>query len=463
MSTDNGRWNRAWQKVKNKASHNFDESKQQKAFEKEEANEAKQRKKQYKQDTKVKGFRAKAKQRWKKRAEKVANSNIANKIKRVIAIIVSFASFVRRHLLLFLFLLLLCLIIIPLALFGVSLLQAIGSSPHYYCDLDASAYTKSSAIYKQYCTTARGGVTFENLNGHYVVQDGSGPCTSCTTLNLLIRYYAAYDINLYDYLWQADGQYTIDGQVGVVDNSHHQVTLRDILNTDEPTTCSTNSTSPYGSRKFAEKHGRGYNYNMSNWGYFSDTSLDIADTDTLSYSHVDISNQDGWVWDLSMDNFGPHSSWRTWWSPSIEIEGVATNFQFSSASTISGKQIKEALDKEYDMSGNQWGVHMWYSYPKEGKNGTHSILITGYPGDKLGHDKWMIIDPALGRGGGFEGPVTSNGNDSVFCWKGAAVEALLNSDSHSIARDGGVYTISTICYILPPTETNNKNPFGGKN
>lgn len=40
-----------------------------------------------------------------------------------------------------------------LTIFGISLAQAIGTSPHYYCDLDPDDGTKQLAVYKQYCTS----------------------------------------------------------------------------------------------------------------------------------------------------------------------------------------------------------------------------------------------------------------------------------------------------------------------
>ena len=42
--------------------------------------------------------------------------------------------------------------------------------------------------YKQYCENETSFMKFSDIDGHYVVQDGAGPCCSCAMLNMLISY-----------------------------------------------------------------------------------------------------------------------------------------------------------------------------------------------------------------------------------------------------------------------------------
>ena len=399
----------------------------------------------------AKGFKAKVKVFAKTRKQ-----GVETKLKKVLAAIMAAArfigSFIRRHLLLLLIVIPLCIVCGFFVIFWISLTQAIGDTPHYYCDLDASPNIKNSAVYKQYCTQSRTVFSFENLTGHYVVQDGSGPCSSCSTLNMIIRYYTYYGINIYEYLWQENGQYTLEGQ-----NVHEtRNTLRKAINTSAETSCTCGSWAK-GSKYFAKLHGKGSDYKMANWGYYSDNSLDIAEWDQTGSVYIEgLYNKDGWVFDLSLEcvehttadgvRYGANTSWATLWEPKdIVIGGIPLKVKHESGSQLNADYIAQLLDSP-DICGAA-GIHVFYGYPKPGnKDGQHGILITGYEGD--GDNRiWYVVDPGKGLAGGFEGPL----NSSTFALNSEGLTALFKSGGNLVSTSSGNYYFKDIVYCYPAT------------
>lgn len=324
-------------------------------------------------------------------------------------------------------------IVIPLIEAGIGLSERIGSTPHYYCEYDADKSLQQTAVFKQYCGKGSGSsMDFEHLNGHYIVQDGSGPCTSVSTLNMFLRYFAENGVNLYDYLWQDDGQYLPEGTV-VENNFTQQSTLRRIINGGSMEATSTDNVAkdpsqrPYGSIAFAAAHGKG-NYNMANWGYFK--SEDIFEDGSFESN----TNNENWVWDLSMDNFGLGTCWYAEYATNnadyeITIQGVTLHTKREDY--VSPDRLKE-LFKSPNVCDINAGIQLLYNRP-DGSG--HGILITGYDETT---NTWTIVDSALGTEAGYEGPMDGSGH---FVYQESEVSAMLNGT--------GSYIIKNICYCVP--------------
>ena len=285
------------------------------------------------------------------------------------------------------------------AIFGISIVQSLGPTPHYYCEIDADKTMKKSAMYQQYCSKKKSGFELNNLNGHYFVQDGSGPCTCTSKLNLLLRYYARKEINLYDYAWDETGKYDFEKiQSDVKSDTNSDDTLRHFANGNiQEASDDYSTTNKYGSREFAAKNGIA-DYTMANWGYLRDESIDLTDVsvDDDNYSEYANTNNEAWVWDLQYENDASNgTTWKFAWSTKYEINGVKATFKyFQGQHWNNADELKQLLDEHPS------GI---YAYRKYGSDGNHAILITGYV-----DDVFYVVDPGLGMRGGFEGPATSS-------------------------------------------------------
>lgn len=386
--------------------------------------------KPFKDFANAKGFSGKAKFLGKSALNYAKGLEAYAKIQSLILKMQNAIMFIAAHIYPILITLVILLVGIPLSIFLISMAQGVSATPHYYCDTEADSSLKRTAVYQQYCNYGNS-FALENLNGHYVVQDGSGPCTDCATLNMMLRFFALHDINLYDYMWQDDGMYTTEGQTFGTGTGSNK-TVRGVINgyTSSVTSCTARVGTPNGSIDFAQKHGRGGTYDMANWGYFRDDSLDLAVWDQTSDYYESNASSDKWVWDLSLPSKGVGTSWSAVWEHDFIVNEV-TYFQVTeTGSTVTGDRIKRLL-ADPAVCGEA-GILVYYNYG----SGSHAVLITGYD-DSTGY--WRIIDSAKGLAGGYEGPIDGSGNFAIY---EDGLSTLLNTGPH------GSFSINNICYIM---------------
>lgn len=330
--------------------------------------------------------------------------------------------------------------------FVISMVQSASPTPHFYCDTDASASLKKTSVYQQYCSNGKG-FNLENLQGHYIIQDGSGPCTDCATLNMIMRYYSSFEeLNFFDYLWQEDGMYLPEGQTVVCSTSATGTTFRHVINggqtgaTTEPDKFHAKVGLKNGAIEFANKHGKSWpssNQSMANWGYLRDDSLDLAEYEQTSDYYVDNSDNEKWVFDLSLDNRAAGTTWAVVWEHEIRLNGddVLKCVIKSDSNSPTGANVKEVLDSKNGAFGPA-GCLVYYNYG----SGSHAVLITGYDED-TGY--WRIVDSAKGLSGGFEGPLDGSGNFGIY---DQSVANLLDSGQNSC----GSFSIERISWVAMP-------------
>ena len=359
-------------------------------------------------------------------------------------------------------------------IFGISIAQGVAKSPHYYCDMDAPASVKKSSVFKQYCINDNNSWGVNNINGHYIVQDGEGPATACAFANMMLRYYSIEEndlidvymgnTNVYSYLWQADGKYTTKGHM-VSDEDHASATIRQVLN-DFSTTGANNkkatiSTNDSGSRNFAKNQGID-NYNMSNWGYLRDSSIDLKSYEQTDDYYDDQSKSAKWVWDLSLNNQGAGTTWNVpndW--DKIEIvlgENIFRVESLKCPSSESGyKLFINRLNNVLEAKQETWyeyykstaGVILQYTKTASGVTKKHTILITKRevdPNDPDNSSKvtYYGIDSPLGITGGWEGPLDGT---SRFVADDVAIDKLLKSDKNEYTDGNGTkYKLTKIGY-----------------
>ena len=382
--------------------------------------------------TKEKGLKNKAKFVGKGTWNKVKHTNIAQMLKRIFERIKKIIKFIIKH---GKFIIAFSSIVLLLGngiIFVVSITKAYGSTPHYYCDIKPDSHVKNTKFYQQYCTTNNASnFNLDSINGHYIMQDGSGPCASCAFANLFLRFYTNRGINFYDYLWQDDGQYPIDLRIeanvgGTLrayvnqgsmsknqkDNGEEKYTIK--YNTKDPS--SGIKYSATGSNAFAKKHGYG-DVTMANWGYLRDEDLDFSGQ-TIGQTYQDISNFDSWVFDFSVkDSSVPGSTWSFSCTSGtyISINGVKATIkyvEYGASSTWewnNGEDLKKLLDE------HPAGIYV-YRYYEPSKR--HAILVTGY--DENG---FYVVDSGKGLLGGFEGSADS----SLYCCTSLWNNEILNN------------------------------------
>lgn len=364
------------------------------------------------------------------------------------------------------------LLLSNLIIFGISVGQSVGPTPHYYCEIDASKAIQNSTVYQQYCKRSDMAWDVKNINGHYIVQDGKGPAASCAMANMLLRFYSLDtsglvfgDTNVYEYLWQADGKYTARGNA-LGDSGHSRSSLRNILNNYNNTNptrfaCSYSTDMPNGSRDFAAEHG--YKYLGSNWGYLRDETLDIKTYMQKGDTYDNNEENSKWVWDMSMDDGSSNAPAGSYWkwaditdqsSWNISFRMNVTKFNVEQMTCPIGDEgyalLKKRLDEVLNKSAGQWteyykgsaGVMMQYTKSGNGEDVMHTILITKHTGGM-----WYGVDSSLGTAGGYEGPLDGTGR---FVADDKALATLLNSDSQTISYGGCSYTLNRIGYCTKP-------------
>ncbi len=327
------------------------------------------------------------------------------------------------------------LILIPLILalllgngliLGYSIIQSKGKTPHYYCDIDADKGTKRSKMYQQYCTNGSTGFTLDNINGHYVVQDGSGPCTDCACLNLLLRYYTSKEINLYDYMWDNTGQFIADNNALSLDTSFGSKSLRRYIAASGNTTCSNKSLAR-GSKWFAKKHptkniSNSNNFTKADWGYVRDETLSFEGLSLTEAAETDeaknIANNDNWVWDLSCE-----TTWSAQWAAGnyITINNVTATWEEPTKWT-NADELKTLL------TNHPSGVVAYRNYG----SGKHAILITGWNEEEK---CFNVVDSAKATSGGFEGPATSSNFLVQSCWTESQIESCANVEKLVVIKE----------------------------
>ena len=358
------------------------------------------------------------------------------KIQELIKKVTKVIKFVVNHIKLFGILAAIIGIVFPVVILIISYTDSLGSSPHYYCDIDADPSVKKTAIYQQYCSELKG-FEFEQLDGHYMVQDGSGPCLATSKMNLALRYYTLRGINFYDYLFQQDGKYlstaknvTKEGQTGI------ENTLRAAANNGSAGTCSSeykchDTAGNYirGYKWFAEQHGQ-RNVTMANWGYCGDEGIVTNEWENPN-EHEDLKSNDNWYWDLSLLNNSRGSTWSVGsFSVNTTIEGIPCKYKSIMAGK-SGFGNEEWISSgvSYGMNGckdeliDAFDEYSWACTPDASPGvlfyyytgtGHHAVLITKYEKNPDGTYTWYIVDPGIGVSGGFEGPIQPSGIAGQF-------------------------------------------------
>ena len=283
-------------------------------------------------------------------------------------------------------------------IFIISFTQALGTSPHYYCDLKPNDATKDTELYKRYCQNNYDRILLSTMNGHYIVQDGNGPGEACAVHNMLLRFWYLNGFNWYDMLWGKDGQYPIDSDYKM---SYYNgaKTIREYviggqLQSGKQTKAGPHSEGMIGSTTFAKLHKS--NYTGANWGYVRDESIKIADG---KEKYKDLASNSKWVWDLSaksdtswiVNNLSTMTPTGLYASKGNEIKIVKETKVWENA--------QELVDILYGNLGNKKHAEGIVAVPYSGE----PILVTGYDVER---DCFTVIDSTLGMLGGFEGPIT---------------------------------------------------------
>lgn len=378
----------------------------------------------------AKGLKAKAQLLGNKAGQKFKGTDFYKKLKELFLKLQKMASWIAAHAYPLAIASAVVLVGSFATIFIISVAQAATPTPHYYCDTEADGSLKKTAVYQQYCGD-KGLFELEELNGHYIIQDGSGPCTDCATANMMMRYYTMKDLNFFDYLWKEDGQYSPSGQVLVTDHLATPTTIRHCINgTTTVRTTSlikpANRNKPNGACKFALKNGIS-GWTMSNWGYLRDDSIDYESYEMTSDFYADNSANENWVFDLSVANRAPGSSWAVYWTGTTTVADMVCQETTAEGSAITGDYIKDLFSNSAVCA--EAGILMYFDYG----DGQHAVLLTKYDGGE-----WYIIDSAMGLAGGFEGPISD-----TFAWKASELNTLLNSGSNS----AGGLKILRICWI----------------
>lgn len=335
--------------------------------------------------TKQKGLKNKAKFIGKGALNKFKSTNLYQNVKKFVGNVGKVLDFIIANIVPISIISAVLVLGTNIAIMSIGFVQAVGETPHYYCYTNPSDAIKNSKAYKQYCENDTSYIKMDTVNGHYVVQDGPGPCCACSVLNMLIRFYHSNNINIYDFLWQSNGQYAPIGS-SIIAPSRDQYNLRLFITGSGGVNDSTKwaaNLSTNGSKEFAENHGKP-DYTMANWGYLRDP--------TINGGYTDVSTNENWVWDLSLENDSEGTDWSAQWynGNHISIEGTKATFVHEDRAFRSLEEFKIIL------GAHPAGVVVYREY-KPGKN--HAILVTGY-NESTG--QFTVVDPALGLMGGFE-------------------------------------------------------------
>ena len=393
----------------------------------------------------------------KKRKEKITNSKAYKKAAKM-------ARFVYMHGFVFGIGTAIIVLGYSLTIFLIGVAQAVGHTPHYYCDIDAAKPVKESNVYKQYCKRQSLSWSVKNINGHYIVQDGTDKQNkieeNCAILNMLLRFYTIDTedfwfggINVYNYLWQKDGQYTMYGNsvAATADNSNN--TIRQVFNNNNKEIngnfSKNTGNTPNGTLQFANEHDIA-NFDGANWGYLRDDTIDYKKWEVTSDFYDPQKNNAKWVWDLSIK---PNEQGFRW--DMIDWNDIKIRFGVTQAKI--NKQIIANHDAEYYkkqykeqimflLSGKSdagvdddkiiseyykgsAGIVVKYTQKSalDGKEKDHTVLITRYDNDPNSNEYVFFgVDSKKGITGGFEGPLDGTGR---FVIDDIGVNDMLKSDT----------------------------------
>lgn len=308
--------------------------------------------------------------------------------------------------------------------FSISLIQAAGKSPHYYCEVYPDDFIKDTEFYKQYCERNPDSFKLETLNGHYIVQDGSDLelQKSCAINNMLLRFWWMNDINWYDIIWDETGQYPVEPLV-TLKYENGAKDLRHYINGNDTGECKStcNTSNSRMATAFAAEQGVS-GWKTATWGYLRDNSVIIANQATAG-EDADNTKNENWVWDLSTKSVWdvPNDSGTV--NDSGELKMFAlSNWTFRGGdvkiyhlkpgekwTTDSNQEIAAPKD-DLDLLNMILGQHIYKGHPEGivAYTDDAAILITGWDSKTK---SFICIDSSLGIIGGFEGPITK----STYC------------------------------------------------
>ena len=318
--------------------------------------------------------------------------------------------------------------VLVIALFNFSLaiigsLRSYGETLHYYCPVgkDIDPGLVKSALYQQYCSNlvpSNIGIGFEELNGHYLVQTGSGPCTMTARANLWIRFFAKNNVSIYDYLFNETGDCEIKGVNGHMNNhSPSDVTDETFMRAfyDHDGSISGFTNKEEGVVTALKENG------LYQSGKTINATMGYIRSEDLYEEYTNSKSSENWVFYLPtvyIGNMGPTAADGAY----MEINGVRgtlRNVDLKSIrySSASGKEKIIELLKEHPC-----GVICRVGPDKHG-TGSHSCTITGYDEKEK---KFLVVDPAAYCSGGFE--VLQDSPNGI--WRGPDSTAYWLSDDH---------------------------------
>ena len=278
--------------------------------------------------------------------------------------------------------------------FGImGMVQNYGETLHYYCPIgkDTDPGILRSALYQQYCShlmPSNMGIGFEELNGHYLIQTGSGPCTMTARANLWIRFFAKNDIPIYDYLFTESGDCEIKGVNGHMNNhSPSDVTDETFMRAFYDHGNAQNNDS---FRNKTEKVVDALKANgLFQSGKPVNATMGYIRSEDLYEEYTDSASSENWVFYLQtayIGDMGPTAADGAY----MEINGVR------------GTLRNVTLGKGY-ASDKQKIIELLKEHPcgvicRVGDD-KHSCTITGYDEEKK---EFLVVDPAAYTNGGFE-------------------------------------------------------------
>ena len=300
------------------------------------------------------------------------------------------------------------------AIWMYSVYAAVGKTPHYYCDIETDdPGIKRSYLYQQYCANGSG-LNLEELNGHYIIQSGSGPCTSCATLNLWMRFFAANGVNFFDYLWNENGETLANVNVKGTDKSSTFAAISDTGTAAKFPNFINDSRYPKVAQ-FMAKHGKG-NYATMGYVYNEEEYTE----------REDLSGSDDWTFTTLLGNINDTDYGCRGWNDgvTVTIEDASLTMKVDRESShMNIEYIKTLLEKHPS------GVIIYFKC--DSAYGWHGTLVTKYEDGKL-----YMVDSAPRLRGGWELPVESNSIPGL--WK-ESVEAGLGNrkivELHYIEND----------------------------
>lgn len=306
-------------------------------------------------------------------------------------------------------------------IFIISISKSIGTTPHYYCDINPDDPITKTFLYQQYCSTKKSvSLDLEELNGHYIFQTGSGPCTTAALANVLLRYYAKNDVDIMSYLWNKDTGYS-DKEVmvnGVSQSFCKAVSVRG--------SCGDWNKSHYDSSitQILQRMGKSSGAKPT-LGYLQNE--EVYEEYESHPKHDDYSYSAD-MGDPSDTNYNPN------WGDGVyyEIDGVKATIRSQSVSNI--EEVKTLLEEHPS------GVVLYFNYPKTGDQyGAHGVTVTKYE-----DGNFYCIDPCIFFTGtaGFEVAATSESSD-VTLWN-KTVSILQGAN-------GGGFSLDSCYYIEEDT------------